>query len=400
MTLPRFAKSFTRAEPIPEAGVEAALRVLRSGRLHRYDVDEEQDGEAQALEREFAAWQGARFALALASGGQAIQVCLRAAGVTPGEAVLTNAWTLAPVPGAVAAVGARPVLVETTADLVIDVEDLAAKAGRSGARWLLLSHMRGHLCDMDALTGLCRSLGVAVIEDCAHTLGARWAGRRSGSWGLAACFSTQGYKHLSSGEGGLLATDDAGLAARATVLSGSYALHARHGAGPPEEAFGEALLHEPNLSARMDHLRAAILRPQLRAIEDRVARWNERHDRVARRLARHPAIRLPVRPAPEAFVGSSLQFLLDGVAPQRAEALVAACAARGVSIRWFGAGEPRGYTSAHGSWRFVPAQALPRTDRVLAGLFDVRLPLTFTLEDCDLVAAHVAEAVNDVMGRE
>lgn len=400
MSLPRFTKSFTRAEPVPEAGVEAALAVLRSGRLHRYDVDEGEEGEAQALEREFAAWQGARFALALASGGQAMQVAMRAAGVRPGEAVLTNAWTLSAVPSAVVAAGARPVLVETTADLVIDMDDLEAKARATGARWLLLSHMRGHLCDMDALVDRCGALGVAVVEDCAHTLGARWGGRRSGSWGLAACFSTQGYKHLSSGEGGLLVTDDEGLMARATILSGSYALHPRHGAGPPEEAFGEALLSEPNLSARMDHLRAAILRPQLAEVEDRVARWNARHDRVARALARHPRVRLPLRPAPEAFVGSSLQFLLDGAAPHEAEALVAACAARGVSIRWFGATEPRGYTSAHGSWRFVQAQALPRTDRVLAGLFDMRLPLTFTAEDCDLVAAHLAEAVNDVIGRE
>lgn len=394
MTLPRFAKSFTRAEPIPKAGIEAALQTLRSGRLHRYDVDG--DGEAQALEREFAAWQGARFALALASGGQAMQVALRAAGVAPGEPVLTNAWTLAPVPGAIVAVGARPVLVESTEDLVIDLADLATKAQASGARWLLVSHMRGHLCDMDALAGLCRDLGVAVIEDCAHTMGARWAGRRSGSFGLAACFSTQGYKHLNSGEGGLLTSDDEGLMARATILSGSYMLHARHGAGPPEEAFAGARLDQPNLSARMDHLRAAILRPQLAGIEAAIERWNARHARVTRALAQHSEVRLPRRPAQAALVGSSLQFRLDGLAPARAEAFVADCAARGVSLKWFGAREPQGFTSAHASWRFVPPQPLPRTDRLLAGLFDMRLPLTFTLEDCDLVAAHLLEAVSDV----
>jgi dTDP-4-amino-4,6-dideoxygalactose transaminase len=398
VTLPRFAKSFTRAEPIPEAGIEAALRVLRSGRLHRYDADGE--GEAQALEREFAAWQGTRFALALASGGQAMQVALRAAGAAPGEPVLTNAWTLAPVPGAIVAVGARPVLVESTEDLVIDLADLAAKARASGARWLLLSHMRGHLCDMEALVALCRDLGVALIEDCAHTMGARWGGRRSGSFGLAACFSTQGYKHVNSGEGGFLTSDDAALMARATILSGSYMLHARHGAGPPEAAFAEARLDQPNLSARMDHLRAAILRPQLAGIEEAVARWNRRHARVARALAQHPSVRLPHRPAQAAPVGSSVQFLLDGLAPARAAALVADCEARGVFLTWFGAREPRGYASAHASWRFVAPQDLPQTDRVLAGLFDMRLPLTFTLADCDLLAAHILEAVNHAMSRE
>jgi hypothetical protein len=63
-----------------------------------------------------------------------------------------------------------------------------------------------------------------------------------------------------------------------------------------------------------------------------------------------------------------------------------------VELKWFGAGEPVGFTSAHLSWRYVAPQSLPRTDRILAGLFDMRLPLTFTLEDCDLIAGHILDA--------
>ena len=191
MARPRFTGSFTQQLPIPEEGIAAAIAVMRSGRLHRYNTGVSEESEAMALEREYADWQGARFCLAVASGGQAMQIALRAAGVKPGDAVLTNAFTLAPVPGAISGVGAEPVLVEITENLVIDLADLEAKAKVSGAHYLLLSHMRGHLCDMEALTALAAELHLTVIEDCAHTMGATWNGRRSGSFGHAGCFSTQ-----------------------------------------------------------------------------------------------------------------------------------------------------------------------------------------------------------------
>lgn len=391
MTRPRFTGSFTQQEPIPEEGIAAAIAVMRSGRLHRYNTAPGEESEAALLEREYAAWQGSRYCLAVASGGQAMQIALRAAGVRPGDAVLTNAFTLAPVPGAIAAVGGEPVLVEITESLVLDLDDLAAKARATGARVLLLSHMRGHLCDMDRLVALAEAMGLTLIEDCAHTMGARWNGRKSGSFGLAGCFSTQTYKHLNAGEGGLLTGDDAAFMARATMLSGSYMLFDRHGAGPPPEAFADIRLDTPNMSARMDNLRAAILRPQLARIDDAIRRWNERYDLLAARLSTHGEIRLPARPPQERYVGSSIQFLMPGLAPEAARAFVADCAGRGVELKWFGASEPAGFTSAHRSWRYVAAQSLPKTDRILAGLFDMRLPLTFGLEDCDLVADHVLE---------
>ena len=376
-----FAKSFTLQEPIPEAGIAAAVELMRSGRLHRYDVTLDAPGAASLLERRYADWQGARFCLAVASGGQAMQIALRAAGVRPGDRVLTNAWTLAPVPGAIACVGAEAVLVETTDRLVIDLGDLAAKAEASGARVLLLSHMRGHLCEMDALMGWADGAGVRVIEDCAHTMGAEWKGRKSGSFGHAACFSTQTYKHMNSGEGGLLTTDDEGLAARATVLSGSYELFARHGAGPSPEAFADAARECPNGSARMDHVRAAMLLPQLDSLDANLVRWERRHAIVAEALRGAPGTVL-AEPLPGARrIGSSIQWRMPGLDADGCLAFLAACAAMGVTVKWFG-GEPAGYTSAHRDWRYLRAQSLPRTDALLATLFDMRLPLTFTEGDC------------------
>ena len=144
-----FTGNFTQQEPIPEAAIEAAVAVLRTGRLHRYNTVPGEAGEAALLEEEFAAATGAKYCLAVASGGYALGCALRAVGVRPGDKVLTNGFTLAPVPGAIASLGAEPVFVEVTEDLVIDLDDLVAKADQ--ARVLMLSHMRGHICDMDRL---------------------------------------------------------------------------------------------------------------------------------------------------------------------------------------------------------------------------------------------------------
>ncbi|MFC3182003.1 DegT/DnrJ/EryC1/StrS family aminotransferase [Cypionkella sinensis] len=393
MARPQFSRSFTQQPPIPEVGIEAAVAVMRSGRLHRYNVVGDEPSEVMALERDYALWQGAAYCLAVASGGQAMQIALRASGVVPGDLVLTNGFTLAPVPGAIAAVGARPVLVEITPDLVIDLDDLAIKARNSGARYLLLSHMRGHLCDMDRLVRLAADLNLRVIEDCAHTMGASWNGKRSGGFGLAGCFSTQTYKHINSGEGGLLTSDDAVFMARATILSGSYMLFHRHGAGPATEAYDRIRLETPNTSARMDNVRAALLRPQLRGLADSILAWNARYDLMAERLARVGIIRLPQRPAAESYVGSSIQFCLPGISKADAATFVARLAGVGVEVKWFGADQPAGFTSDHHSWQYVAPQALPNTDAVLAGLFDMRLPLTFSLEDCTLLADHILDAV-------
>ena len=308
--------------------------------------------------------------------------------------MLSNAFTLAPVPGAIAAVGAVPEYVEVGEDLTIDLDDLADRiAATPGARVLLLSHMRGHICDMDRLMAICDAAGITVIEDCAHTMGATWRGQASGTHGRVGCFSTQSYKHLNSGEGGVLITRDAELMARAVVLSGSYMLYDRHLAAPGAEAFAAAKYDMPNVSGRMDNLRAAILRPQLAQLASRVAAWNARYRVVEAGLRGTPGLTVIERPAAEGFVGSSIQFLVPGWPEARIEALLARCAARGVELKWFGAPEPAGFTSRYDSWRFAPVRRLPRTDRVLAGLVDMRLPLTFSLDDCATVARIIrAEA--------
>lgn len=390
----RFTGSFTQQEPIPEEGIAAALDVMRSGRIHRYNLAEGEVGETALLEQEFAALVDAKYALALASGGAAMTIALRAVGVQPGDPVLSNAFTLAPVPGAIAAVGARPVFVDVTEDLTIDLEDLRSKLDQ--ARVLLLSHMRGHICDMDRLMEMCSAAGVTVIEDCAHTMGAAWNGVPSGRHGAVGCYSSQTYKHINSGEGGFLVTDDDEIAARAIILSGSYMLYERHLAAPTPEVFERVKYDTPNTSSRMDNLRAAILRPQLHGLEQNVSRWNERYLTLESGLRGTPGLQVIERPDAESFVGSSIQFLLMGWAANRVSDVVARCAHRGVELKWFGEREPKGFTSRYDSWRYANPEDMPTTDRVLAGLLDMRVPLTFSLEDCALIARIIRAEVSAV----
>ncbi|WGV17410.1 DegT/DnrJ/EryC1/StrS family aminotransferase [Fuscovulum ytuae] len=389
----RFTGSFTQQEPIPEEGIAAALEVLRHGRLHRYNTAPGEVAETALLEEEFAALTGARYCLAVASGGYAMACALRAVGVTAGDAVLSNAFTLAPVPGAIASIGARPVFVEVTEDLTIDLTHLERQAKASGAKVLLLSHMRGHVCDMDRLMALCDGLRVMVVEDCAHTMGARWKGVPSGRHGRVGCYSMQTYKHVNSGEGGFIITDDAEVAARAVLLSGSYMLYARHRAAPAPEVFEGLRLEVPNISGRMDNLRAAILRPQLTQLEERVARWGALYRRLEAGLEAVPGLRLIPRPEEELYVGSSFQFRLPDWPEGRIRALIARCAGRGVELKWFGAPEPVAFTSRYDHWRYASPTPLPATDRVLAGLIDMRVPLTFTAEDCALIARIIKNEV-------
>ena len=391
MVTKAFSRPFTQQEPINQEAIDAATQVLKSGRLHRYNTIEDELSEASLLEEEYAAYQDSKYCLACASGGYAMSVALKAAGLKLGESVLTNTFTLAPVPGSISNAGGNPIFVEITKDLVLDLDDLSRKVSESKARFLLISHMRGHLVDMDKLIQIVNENNLILIEDCAHTMGAQWKDKRSGNFGLAGCFSTQTYKHLNSGEGGLLTSNDEEFMARAIIYSGSYMLYERHGAAPSSKVFEEIRLETPNYSGRMDNLRASILRPQLKNLEKNINRWNERYQTVESELKEINGIEVPVRFEEEKYVGSSIQFRIPGISKSDAELFVKQNKELGVELKWFGNDDPSGFTSNHKSWKYVSRQRLNVSDKILSGLFDLRLPLTFSIDDCKHISKIIIE---------
>lgn len=384
--LPRIELDFTSPPPVPAAAIRRANELMISGRLFRYGEAAPGELDVAVLEAAFAQLVGRRYCVAFNSCGASLAASLMAVRVLPGDPVLMNAFTLAPVPGAIAHAGGAPVFVGITPDYKIDLDNLRTAAERSGARCLMLSHMRGHITDMGRLMERAAELGLTVIEDCAHTLGAHWKNRPTGTFGAAGCFSTQTFKHVNSGEGGLLVTDDDDIAARAILLSGSYMLHDQHGTTPPPEAIERNRYTTPNLSMRMSALTAAIVHPQLELLDERAAIWNDRYLRLAALLADDPRIRVPERHVDEHYVGSSIQFSVDGLDDSAMLEWLSLAEAHGVHVKWFGRPEPVGFTSRFDHWRFANQQTLQATTAVLRGLCDLRIPLTMSADDCHVVA--------------
>ena len=387
----KFSKDFTLQEPITEQGIEKALAILKSGKIHRYNVGPGETGEAALLEEEFAAYMGKKYCLSCASCGSAMYLALKSAGVKPGDKVLCNAYTLAPVPGAIENSGADIELVDIVDDYTIDLDDLEEKA--STAKWFMLSHMRGHITNMDRIMEICTAHNLVLIEDCAHTMGATWDGKKSGTFGKVGCFSTQTYKHMNSGEGGLMVTDDPDLIARAIIYSGSYMLYERHASRPGMDVFESLKTRVPNYSCRMDNLRAAILRPQLEILDEQCERWNKRYSVLEQGLNTIQGITCPKRDPRENYVGSSIQFSLIGQNEETIRQFLGGCMDQGVELKWFGNKEPVGFTSAYSSWKyFGELPDLPNTRRILATMCDMRIPLTFDIQDCRMIL----EIIKDV----
>jgi dTDP-4-amino-4,6-dideoxygalactose transaminase len=389
-----FSGNFTQQEPISADAMQAAAAVLQTGRLHRYNVSENNElSETAQLEIEYAAYQNQRYCLACTSGGYALQTALRAWGLEHGQAVLSNAFTLSPVPGAIAAAGGIPVLIETTDELVMDLNHLEAMIEKTAASVMMLSHMRGHIVDMDKLTAILRKHEITLIEDCAHTMGATFNGIKSGNHGVMACFSTQTYKHINSGEGGFITSNDDTLMAKAIIMSGSYMLYERHQAAPPAEVFEKVKYITPNCSGRMDNLRAAILRPQLAKLDENCERWNKRYQALIAPLEHIDIIKVPQEHQSAVEVHSSAQFSVESFTDHQNDAFLAACLQSGVELKWFGADKPAAYTSRYDSWQYFDSTPLPQTDNVLSRLYDCRIPLTFSVEDCQTIGEIIAQKV-------
>jgi dTDP-4-amino-4,6-dideoxygalactose transaminase len=393
------------AEPIPEAARAEIDRLLQSGDLFRYTAPE--NAPVALLEREFADLMGVKYALAVSSCSAAIFLSLRALDLAPGARVLIPGFTFAAVPSAVLHANCHPVLVEVGENYRIDIEDFRAKLDDDIAA-VIISHMRGHTSDMDAIMALCDARGIPVVEDAAHSLGTLWHGRKIGTIGAMGCFSFQSYKLVNAGEGGILITDDADLAARAVIMSGAYEHNWKKHKGPEgqndpelEEAFARWQNMLPLYNMRIQNLSAAVIRPQLPEVARRVRDGRANHDYVADRLNMSPWLEVPDALPPEERAPDSIQFnLIDMPNDEHARAFAAAAERRGVKVQVFGLSTDN--ARAFWNWKFIPGETpdLPRTRAMLMRACDVRLPARLKKPDLDYIADALLAAAEEVMGEE
>ncbi|HVL56766.1 MAG TPA: DegT/DnrJ/EryC1/StrS family aminotransferase, partial [Burkholderiaceae bacterium] len=225
--------------------------------------------EVEAFEREFAQACGARHAIGVGNGTDALALALRAVGVAPGDEVVTTPLSAAFTALAISQIGATPVFADVDARrFTIDPERVAAAVGPRTAA-IVPVHLYGQPADMDPILAIARERNVPVVEDCAQAHGARYRGRPVGTMGAAAAWSFYPSKNLGAfGDGGAVSCDDAAIAERVRLL--------RNGGQPTRYR------HEiAGVNSRLDELQAAILRVRLRHL----AEDNRRRGEIAARYS-------------------------------------------------------------------------------------------------------------------
>lgn len=384
---------FNRFDPVPDEGIERAVEMMRSGRLFRYSEADPEHSEVALLERDFSEYLGVKHVLAVSSCTQAMEIALIACGVKPGNKVLVPGFTFTAVPSAVIMVHATPVLVECNMDLRLDLDDLRRKISVD-TKFLLLSHMRGHVSDLDQIRKLCADHGVTIIEDAAHALGARWDGQLLGSLGRAGCFSFQSNKIINGGEGGLLVTDDEELIVKAMYISGAYEKnYKKHFTQSPlfEKFAGGLPLH----NARMTNLTAAIIRPQLPLVEEKARRYREMYRYIKQELTATAQIEFPRENAKETRVPDSIQFRVADYDARKTQALCARVRERGIPLTAF---SERHNARAFFNWHYLDGDQpeLPLTEKAISNACDMRLPSTLRETHMDQIVSTLKAAMREL----
>ena len=390
------------AEAIPEAARSEIDRLLQSGDLFRYTAPE--DAPVALLEREFADFMGVKYALCVSSCSAALFLSLKALGLPRDAKVLIPAFTFAAVPSAVIHAECIPVLCEVGDNYRVNMEDFEEKLNAGDIQAVIISHMRGHTSDMDAIMALCDAKGIPVVEDAAHSLGTTWNGEKIGTIGKIGCFSFQSYKLVNAGEGGVMITNDPDIVAQAVIMSGAYEHNWRKHKGPSgdnttelEDAFARWQNKLPLYNLRMSNLSAAVIRPQLPEVARRVRDGRANHDYVAAKLNASQWIMVPEKLAPEERAPDSIQFNLLGMSYEQIGAFQDRAADRGVKVQVFGRSTDN--ARAFWNWRFIPGGTpeLPRTREMLARACDTRLPARLNRTELDVIAEALVLAASDVM---
>lgn len=299
-----------RSKPLPlefpgvhhmdDEEIQAVTRVLKARSPFRYyGVDLQK--EVEAFEAEFAAFTGAEYALAVGSGTGALSVALGALGVGPGQEVIVPAYLWVSVAAAVVNQGAIPVIADIDDTFCLDPKAVEKQitARTSG---IVLVHMSGAPGNAPAILDVARKHRLFLLEDCAQCTGGSIGGQKVGTFGDIGIYSFQMNKNMTSGEGGCVITNDERLYRRA---------FASHDLGYARDDQGRLVFNDPDLSlwgkgCRMDEMRGAILRVQLRKLPSIVAAMRNSKYRIRQALAKFSAVRLRTIQDPAGDTGAFL----------------------------------------------------------------------------------------------
>jgi len=266
--------------------IQAAVRLLRARSPFRYYGIKLQK-EVEKLEAEFARFLGVKHALAVASGTGALHAALSALGVGPGQEVIVPAYMWVSVVAAVVNHGAIPVLADIDDTFCLDPAQVEQRLTPK-TTGIILVHMSGAPGNVAAIQKIARARKLWLLEDCAQCNGGSVAGRKVGSFGDMGVFSFQMNKNMTAGEGGCVVTNDFRLYRRAFAC---------HDLGYARDENGRLIFSDPDLCLwgkgyRLDELRAAVLRVQLRKLPRIVGNMRRSKYRIRRALEKFPRVQL------------------------------------------------------------------------------------------------------------
>lgn len=357
-----------------EAEIRSAIaRVLESG---WYILGE----EVAAFEKEFAAFLGARHAVGVGNGTDALALALRACGVGPRDAVITVSHTAVATVAAIELTGASPVLVDVEPEtFTMDVNCLEETICESVSKKLRLKaivpvHLYGHPADMAAIMEIARCHGLRVIEDCAQAHGAAIDGTICGTWGDAAAFSFYPTKNLGAlGDGGAVVTNDPALAEKVSLLR--------------EYGWKNRISHCAGLNSRLDEIQAAILRVKLKYLSGENARRRE----IAKLY--HDLLSAGKFQLPKSRPGIDHVFHQYVIRAQQRDDLKSFLEKRGIgtAIHY---PVPVYLQPAYQSRIFIPKLGLPQTEKIAREILSLPMHPQLTYEEI----RQVAEAMRSFSG--
>ena len=308
---------------IGEEEVRAVSETLRSGWITT-------GPRTLEFERAFASYLGAGRAIAVASGTAALHLALRAVGIGEGDEVVTTPYTFVASTESILYLGAKPVFVDID-PRTLNIDPAAAAAAITPrTKALLPVHIGGYPCEMGALSDLAKKHGLSIVEDAAHALPAEAGGRKIGTIGTATAFSFYATKNLTTGEGGMVTTEDDALADRMRVLG----LHGIQGDAWKRYTKGGRWYYEvvdQGYKYNMSDIQAALGLVQLGKL-DRLQEIRRRHDRIYRDALKECPLILP--PEDDADHRSALHLFIVRLDPGKTqwsrEALIETLRERGV----------------------------------------------------------------------
>ncbi len=370
-------------------------KAIESKKLFRYQF-KNAPSFVNLFEKEIRDYVGTDFALGVSSATSAIFLALKATGVTSSSKVLIPAFTFTAVPSAVMQCGAEPVLVDITENYVIDFDDLEAKIISSGAKYLLLSHMRGHVCNMDKVISICKQYSISLIEDAAHALGVKWKDKHAGTFGLAGIYSLQSYKIINAGEGGVLVTEDPNIFWKSVFMSGSYENNYLLHSSEQLDIASQYKNKLPVFNLRMSNITASIATPQVECIESTIKKLNDNYNQLIILLSNNKSISFvpesdSIRPVRDSI---QIRILIDEAKRSKLHSKLNSFK---IPISYFG-GLNNTNARLYKNWQFINTNKYPlqNTVRNLSEVFDLRLPIHFTPEIIEIIAKELLKIIDGI----